>query len=338
MRPPLKARPGYKPIKIVKAPSIAHIVPVKPRRAVSMPSVHNKTVPIIRTTKPVASRQVKKVPRAKGVSVNKLPSVVKPTVRKRTLSSVRPSHLRRAQDKILSKHIDKIRGLRGCGHGRILIILACGPSINQIDNLEGLTRHPKIDIMCINKPEPRAWPSTYWIFCDQSQYNRNQDHWASYKGTIINAASVRATHPNQILIRTIAGKGFSRDISKGFHIGRSTTYTAMQVALYMGYDRIYVLGCDMGEVDGQMHRYGQNPDVSNENRKKRFDKEAEHFMWGTKSLKDHEKQKFVICSSYNTYDFADHYDRLDQREAVDAILEAADGLMTKKEFELAKIQ
>jgi hypothetical protein len=175
------------------------------------------------------------------------------------------------------------------------------------------------------------------MFCDQSQYRRNQEYWADYKGTIINASSVRATHPNQTLIRTIAGKGFSRDMTKGLHIGRSTTYSAMQVALYMGYNQIYIFGCDMGAVDGQMHRYGQNPDVSNENRARRFDKEAEHFAWGTKSLKDYERSKFVFCSTHNKYDFIKQYETLDQKIAVDEVLRRANGLMTKKELDLAKI-
>ena len=105
----------------------------------------------------------------------------------------------------------------------------------------------------------------------------------------------------------------------------------------MGFSRVYILGCDMGEVDGQMHRYGQNPDVSNDNRQRRFDKEAENFLWGTKSLKDHERQKFVFCSSHNKYEFVDYYDRLDQTDVVAHILGAANELMTKKEFESSKI-
>jgi hypothetical protein len=235
----------------------------------------------------------------------------------------------------MGKHLDRIRSLRGSGSNRVLVILACGPSVNEAE-VEKLV-HPKIDVMCINKPESRLWPTAFWMFCDQSQYRRNQEYWADYKGTIINASSVRATHPNQTLIRTIAGKGFSRDMTKGLHIGRSTTYSAMQVALYMGYNQIYIFGCDMGAVDGQMHRYGQNPDVSNENRARRFDKEAEHFAWGTKSLKDYERSKFVFCSTHNKYDFIKQYETLDQKIAVDEVLRRANGLMTKKELDLAKI-
>jgi hypothetical protein len=338
MRKNLRAKPGFKPARVIQTSrNIPQALSVQPKRAVKVPTIHTKSAVVVKPPTKAPRPGVAKAPqpKPKGVSPPKA-SVVRPMVRKRTLTTVRPSHLRRAHDKILSKHADKIRGLRGSGQGRILVILACGPSVNQAP-VENLTKHPKIDIMCINKPEPRAWPTKYWIFCDQSQYNRNQDYWGAYHGTIINASSVRASHPNQIMIRTIAGKGFSRDITKGFHIGRSTTYTAMQVALYMGFHRVYIFGCDMGEVDGQLHRYGQNPDVSNQNRKARFDKEAENFLWGTKSLKEYERHKFVFCSTYNKYDFVDFYERLDQKEAVDAILVDADELMTKKDLELAKI-
>jgi hypothetical protein len=339
MKMNLRAKPGFKPARIIQTTkNIPPTISIQPKRAVKVPTIHTKAAVVVRPPPPKITRPgVAKAaqPKPKGISAPRA-SVVRPVVRKRTLTTTRPSHLRKAHDQLLHKHSDKIRALRGSGQGRILVILACGPSVNQVP-VEGLNSHPKIDIMCINKPEPRVWPSKFWIFCDQSQYKRNEDYWGAYHGTIINASSVRASHPNQIMVRTIAGKGFSRDMTKGFHIGRSTTYTSMQFSLYMGYNKIYIFGCDMGEVDGQMHRYGQNPDVSNQNRQQRFDKEAENFLWGTKSLKDYERQKFVFCSTHNKYEFVDFYERLDQQDAINIILAAGDELMTKKDLELAKI-
>ena len=93
----------------------------------------------------------------------------------------------------------------------------------------------------------------------------------------------------------------------------------------------------MAAVSGQMHRYGQNPDVSNENRERRFAKEAEHFAWGTSNLKDYEKYKFTFCSKHNPFDFVKHYENLDEETAHETILTKADELMTKKELDTAKI-
>jgi len=328
LKPNLRPRPN-----LLKTPKIPASISVQPKNAVKIPTIHSKPISVVRAVtrnrpKPVAR------PKPSGVQTVSKKAYV---VRKRSLTNVRPSHLRKAHDALLGKHTDKIRELIGSGHGRILIIIACGPSVNQAD-FEKLKEHSKIDFLCVNKPDMRVWPSKYWVFCDQSQYNRNQEYWPGYKGTIINASSVRANHPKQILIRTLAGKGFSRDMTKGFHIGRSTTYASMQVALYMGYNKIYIYGCDMSAVDGQMHRYGQNPDVSNENRLKRFDKEAENYDWALRGMKQHEIDKFFFCSSHNPYGFADMFGRLDQIDAHITILREANELMTKKEeSELAKI-
>jgi len=324
----LRPRPS-----LLKVPKIPASISVQPKNAVKIPTIHSKPVSVVRA--PIR-KHPKSVARPKPSGVMQPISKKAYVVRKRTLTKVRPSHLRKAHDALLGKHTEKIRGLIGSGQGRILIILACGPSANQA-NFDDLKEHSKVDFLCINKPDLRVWPSKYWMFCDQSQYNRNQEYWPGYKGTIINASSVRAHHSNQILIRTLAGKGFSRDMSKGFHIGRSTTYASMQVALYMGYNKIYIYGCDMSEVDGQLHRYGQNPDVSNENRLKRFDKEAENYDWALRGMKPYESDKFFFCSSYNPYKFAERFGKLDQTEAHKTILSEADELMTKKEAELAKI-
>jgi hypothetical protein len=323
-----------RPRTVVKSPAIPINVSVQPKHAVKIPTIHSKPVHVFRVPTKKQPRAVARKSKPTGVRS----AIVKPQVviKKRSLTTVRPSHLRKAHDVILGKHTDKIRALRGSGQGRLLVIIACGPSANEA-NLDEIKRHPKIDIMCINKPDMRVWPSKYWIFCDQSQHNRNQEYWGSYSGTIINASSVRATHPNQIMIRTLAGKGFSRDITKGFHIGRSTTFASMQVALYMAYNQIYIFGCDMSAVNGQMHRYGQNPDVTNENRAKRFDKEAENYAWALRNMKEYERDKFTFCSDHNPYDFVDKFGRLNQTEAHEHILFKANELLTQKEYELAKI-
>ena len=224
---------------------------------------------------------------------------------------------------LLKEYKDSIDRIRCIGNSRILAIVACGPSILEAD-LEKLKNQPEIDLMCINKPEARLWPTPYWMFCDQSQFARNKDIWEKYSGQVINASSVRARHRRQILIKSISGRGFSRDLGKGFYIGRSSTYAAMQVALWMNYSKIYIFGVDMCAVDGKLHFYGKNPDVNDANRIQRFDREAESYLYAaTDVLKPEERDRFVFCSSYNKYKFVDYYQRLHQKKAVDIILEEA---------------
>jgi hypothetical protein len=227
----------------------------------------------------------------------------------------------RRHGQLLEQYRDAITKLKDIGRGKALIMVACGPSISEAP-LEQLRGHNKIDIMCINKPDPRVWPSTYWGFCDQSQYARNKDIWNSYNGTVVNASSVRVRRPKQVLIRSLSAKGFSKDLVKGYYIGRSSTYANLQVAVWMGYDKIYIFGLDMGSVGGKLHYYGKNPDVSDENRLKRFSREAESYDHAAKTLNAVDRQRIVICSSYNKYKFVDSFSRLHQADAVNIILEA----------------
>lgn len=228
----------------------------------------------------------------------------------------------RPREANIEAYRDNILRLKGIGIGRILVILACGPSVNEVP-IEKLNNNPKIDIMCINKPNPKVWPSKYWGFCDQTQYSHNLNYWEGYTGTIINASSVRARHRNQILIRNISGTGFSKDLVKGFHIGRSTTYANMQTALWMEYPKVFIFGCDMAAVNGSLHYYGQNPDVANNNRIERFKQEAESYEFAGKTLQLEERNRFVFCSNYNTFNFINNFQRMDHLKAVDNILELA---------------
>lgn len=177
--------------------------------------------------------------------------------------------------------------------------------------------------MSINKPDQRLWPTTYWAFCDVSQYNRNKDLWDGYNGIIINSSSIRVGHKKQILIRTRAGQGFSKDLSVGFYVGRSTTYANMQTALYMGYGRIYMFGCDMGAVNGQLHYYGKNPDVDDKNREQRFAREAEHYQYAAQTLTESDRQKFYFCSTYNKWPFIKSFNQRDHKIVIPEIIEYA---------------
>lgn len=232
--------------------------------------------------------------------------------------SVRPVH----NDTIARVHVNKIRELKQVGQNKILAVIACGPSINEIP-LEQLVGHPRIDIMSINKPDKRIWPTTYWAFCDMSQYTRNKDLWDAYNGIIINSSAIKVGHRKQIQVRTRSGQGFARDLTNGYYIGRSTTYANMQTALWMGYERVYIFGCDMGEVNGQMHFYGHNPDVSDTNRAQRFAREAEHYQFAATTLPEADRKKFYFCSSYNKWQFVKAFNQLDHKLAIPEILEFA---------------
>lgn len=241
----------------------------------------------------------------------------------------RPTPITRQFHSSLVTPYSKITSLRNIGVGRVLVIIAAGPSANEVD-FGKIKNHPFIDFMCINKPFPPVWPAKFWAFCDHTQYRRNEEEWNRYNGIIINSTNVRARKGNQIVLNSKPGKGFSKDITGGYHIGRSSTYANMQVAYYMNYEKIYIFGIDMTKVGDRMHFYGTNPDVSNEVRQQRFAAEAQHYLWAAQNLPKDIKDRFVFCSSYNTWEFTKYFEKLDHKTAVEEVLKFADRLLEIK--------
>jgi len=239
---------------------------------------------------------------------------------RKKITKKQPSIFKRRIDKKLDSYNDKINEIRNCGEGRILVITACGPTINEIE-INRLKNLEYVDLLTINKPNINIFPTKYWVFCDKSQYNRNKEEFDGYKGLLLNPYSIRTTKPNQIMFRTRAGKGFSKDLLSGIHVGRSTTYTSMQLAHFMNYDKVYILGCDMSfPENGPTHAYGENPDVNRETRKKRFAKEAENYQYGASQMTPAERSRFVFCSNKNKWPFTRFFENLDQKDVVDKVL------------------
>jgi hypothetical protein len=254
-----------------------------------------------------------------------------PAVRTKQRPQVKPRGTRiqvvnRDANVNVREQIEKIRSLKGRGRGRVLVVIACGPSMREVEDLHLLKDAPRIDTLTINKPQPPLWPTTMWAFCDHTQYARNQAAFESYGGLLINSSSIRVYHPRQFLLRARHGKGFSTDLTQGFYIGRSTTYANMQTALFMDYERIYLFGVDMCEVNGKMWSYGVNPDVALHNRAQRFAAEAEHYQYAAVSLPERDRKRFFFCSTYNPWPFVQAFNRKDQRIVVPEILEFAKGL------------
>jgi len=235
------------------------------------------------------------------------------------------SQVARDRDHMFQTYRPVIAALKGIGHGRILVIVGNGPSHTEAP-LERLKGNSRIDLMSINKPDKRIWPTKYWCFVDQNQLDRHRELWNSFTGTPINSGSVRDRRPGQIIARHIAGTGFSKDLQAGFYIGRSSVYSAMQIAYFMDFAKVYIFGCDMTAVNGKLYPWGANPDVDDRNRKARFEKEADSYMYAAKHLNEMERSRYVFCSTYNPWPFMQSFARLDQKTAVDTILETASHL------------
>ncbi len=307
----LPSGPKYKVRATPKASPAKSVPTIRPQKSsISLPT-HSK--PII--SKPGKQKRV--------------PAVRQPRINKQT----RTREAVERKERMLKKYHEALKSMKNVAAGRTLVILGCGPSINEIDT--SVLNSLNLDTMTINKPDKRVWPTTYWAFCDQSQYNRNKEAWEEYKGLIINSTAVRARKKNQVLIKNMSGYGFSQDLVSGYYLGRSTVFANMQTALWMNYSKVYIFGVDMCAVGGQLHYYGVNPDVPEKTRLSRFANEAEHYNRAADSMIAEHRQKFIFCSSYNEWPFTRKFKSMSHKKAIGQIKNGY-GQVPRKELEISK--
>lgn len=211
--------------------------------------------------------------------------------------------------------------------GRILVIIGCGPSRAEagLERLAGTD----VDTMSINEPYEPLWPTTSWMFCDNTKLRLLRDKWIQYSGLLINSTAIRERKESTIAIDTLAGYGFSQDLARGMFMGRSTVFTGMQVAHWMGYDTVYIFGVDMCAPHGKLYEWGSNPDVDDKTRIKRFESEAKFFEWAADNVDRKITSKYAFCSAYNPFPFVEKYRKLDHRIAVDEIFEKLESIKQK---------
>lgn len=339
MPPTLIPKPAVRRVnKIVKIPRAARAnvpVPQKivnniPRKAVKTPKAFQQQVrtkqTAIKRSAAVKAHQPAAVPPKRRIKKSNQAVV---SQRKRLVTKF----TKQKDPKILYRgnEIDeagkkKIERLKDTGKGKLLLIIGNGPSLLDAD-IPKLKKHSLIDIMSINKPDRRLWPTSHWLFCDSSQYRRHEDLWKHYQGVLINTTAIKNRKGNTVVVKNIGGMGFSQNLVEGFHIGRSSVYAAMQAALWLGYEHIYIFGCDMASkiVNGKelVHFYGVNPDVDPNNRKTRFEQEAKYYRYAAGKLSADIRKKYTFCSSLLKFDFTAKFNKMDHIKAVDHVLDHA---------------
>ena len=301
----------YSPVVVKK-----NITTKLPIRIISKPNT-TKLIPIKKQSTTTIIKQIAAKPKA-----SLTPSVL---IRNKSVGEIkRPKSVKFITSNVTGESLNKINSLRGVGKDKILVIVGNGPSLLEIPTNE-LRNNDKIDIMSINKPDDRLWPTTYWVFFDATQLRRHEIMWNDYNGYIFNSTSIKARKNKSIQVKNLHGKGFSKDLTIGLHIGRSSVYAAMQIALWLDYKHIYIVGVDMnpsGGKDGRLHFYGVSPDVKPEIRASRFEKEAEHYQHAAENLDESIRKRYTFCSSYLQWPFAKHFNIIDHADAVKEILAA----------------
>ena len=236
---------------------------------------------------------------------------------------------------ILGQADTTITNLKGKGAGKTLVVCGNGPSIAgaPLENLKGV---PGVEFMSINIPDPRVWPTEYWLLLDAITMRRKEcaGFIPDYQGIVI-TNHVKKPVAFRHLVRVLLHRsgGISRDLLKGIRMGGSSGYVALQVALYLGHKDIYFFGMDMAKSEtGELWVYGENSAIDAEMREKKFETDAHHWDLGTKELTPEERARIHICSEINPWPFVKEYDQLSPEAGVEKIL----GPITTKSDEPAK--
>jgi len=64
-------------------------------------------------------------------------------------------------------------------------------------------------------------------------------------------------------IKLLGGEGFSWDMEEGIYSGYTISYFALQLAVYMGFKKIFFLGLDLKHDGPKTHFFGQDPQTIN---------------------------------------------------------------------------
>ena len=142
-----------------------------------------------------------------------------------------------------------ILSLKDKEKGNRCFILACGPSLLDCseDQLKGEKK------IAVNHAIQRFPSSQYSVIADPKCYNE-----IGPTNNILFSASYPFRIPNSYYSKDLGNRpGWSWDLTKGVHIGHTSTYMALQLAVWVGFSPIILLGLDLYDTDDRTHYYGK---------------------------------------------------------------------------------
>lgn len=144
---------------------------------------------------------------------------------------------------------ERIEDFENIHQGRNVFILASGPSLGQID-LESLKRRIVIGL----NRSSLIYPDThYHCTMDERLFNEYQE--------LLEKSRYMFTFPERpfgIPIKLLGSEGFCFDLARGIYSGYTVSYFALQLAVYMGFTKIFYLGLDLKHTEGQTHFFGRD--------------------------------------------------------------------------------
>ncbi len=169
---------------------------------------------------------------------------------------------------------ETIGDFKGLHQGKSVFILASGPSLGTLD----LTPLGRRIVIGLNRSS-LVFPDThYHCTMDERLFHEYEDvlRKTRYLFTL-------QDRPFGIPIKLLGSEAFSRELTEGIYSGYTVAYFALQVAVYMGFTRIYYVGLDLKHQTGQTHFFGNDP-VSRNHERTEFPKMARMLQHGADQL------------------------------------------------------
>ena len=174
---------------------------------------------------------------------------------------------------------------RGRHAGERLFIIASGPSLNDVDPaaLKGETT------LAINDALLRFPRSRYAAVMDSRKLHELHRELLS-----VDAVFTLEGNSFGVELRYLGTEGFTADVERGIYSGYTTTYFALQIALFMGFREIYLLGLDLAATPERSHFFGNRP-LQDRNRPEVYEKMHRAFEQAAPEL-DRLGAKVYNCS------------------------------------------
>lgn len=168
------------------------------------------------------------------------------------------AYSKRSKNYYAEQYDAQIRKLQNTKHGKMCFVIGNGPSLTAKD-LDVLSNH-KVDCFAANRIylmyEKTKWRPTYYMCQDRQLLQALKDYYENCEENVMLGYQAKAEYgidvpkacyylcDNRDCTRQVTRLGFSSDASKCVVDGGSVTYSAIQMAVYMGYTQIYLLGVD----------------------------------------------------------------------------------------------
>lgn len=155
------------------------------------------------------------------------------------------------------RNLQRVKNLKNTHQGQRCFIIGNGPSLNQTD-LSNLANEYTFGLNRIYLLfDKMGFTPTYYVCTNPYVIEQSWQEIHRISGIkFLGQASIRyfANQDDVIFLRSLSRPRFSYNIARGVWEGATVTYCAMQIAFYLGFTEVILIGVDhYFKTEGQAH-------------------------------------------------------------------------------------